>query len=190
MKSTIFWYSEFWRIAPPPLHILSTPNVESLAQASKISEPHHRAEWVWLSVQFVWPTAGLCECCPRAAVGLHCPHLSLSRPASSLLLCTTAGSATEHSVDVERDITGCNSPTPNSKVTLRLMSVAMSAGYMLGHQTLGPMDKRYTSRDEVGFVFWMEFFQAAPTKIKKKNTFISPIWMALRPLARQSMTAS
>lgn len=87
----------------PPEHTISPPNVESLTQASKISELHQQAEWAWLSAQFAWPTAVLCECCPRAAVGLCCPHPSPSRWASSSsLLRTTAGSGTEHSVVVER----------------------------------------------------------------------------------------
>lgn len=67
-------------------------------------------------------------------MGIRGPHPSPSRMASAPLLRTTAGSWTEHSVDVERDITGYNSPTPTRKVTPRLMSVVVFAGYMLGHQ--------------------------------------------------------
>lgn len=67
-------------------------------------------------------------------MGICGPHPSLSRMASAPLIRTTAGSWTEHSVDVERDITGYNPPTPTRKVTPRLMSVVVFAGYMLGHQ--------------------------------------------------------
>lgn len=152
----------------PRGHNISTPNVESLAQALNISELLQRAEWVRLSAQFVRPTAGLSKCCPRAAVGLLCcPHPSPLRLASSLLHWTTAGSWTElQSVDVERDITGCNSPTPTRKVTLRLMSVVRSASYMLGHRKLGPVDEM-TSRDAVGFV---EVFGWRPFKLCPQKT--------------------
>lgn len=67
-------------------------------------------------------------------MGICGPHPSLSRMASAPLIRTTAGSWTEHSVDVERDITGYNPPTPTRKVTPRLMSVVVFAGYMLGHR--------------------------------------------------------
>lgn len=67
-------------------------------------------------------------------MGICGPHPSLLRMASAPLIRTTAGSWTEHSVDVERDITGYNPPTPTRKVTPRLMSVVVFAGYMLGHQ--------------------------------------------------------
>lgn len=157
------------RDAPPREHNISTPNVESLAQALNISELLQRAEWVRLSAQFVRPTAGLSKCCPRAAVGwCCCPHPSPLRLASSLLHWTTAGSWTElHSVDVERDITGCNSPTLTRKVTLRLMSVVRSASYMLGHRKLGPVDKRWLQGIAVGFV---EVFGWRPFKLRPQKT--------------------
>lgn len=76
-------------------------------------------------------------------MGICGPHPSPLRMASSPLLRTIAGSWTEHSVDVERDITGYNSPTPTRKVIPRLISVLMSAGYSLAYQ------KTWTSACEV-----------------------------------------
>lgn len=53
-------------------------------------------------------------CCPRAVVDFG-PLLAVG---------------SEHSVDVERDRTGYNSLALTREVTLRLMSVVISAGYM------------------------------------------------------------
>lgn len=152
MRTDIFDSPKVEERRPPALSIRPTSEA-SLRQASKISHLHQWAEWVWLSAQFVWPTVALCECCPRAAVGICCPHPSPSRPASSLLLRTTTGSGTEHSVAEERDLTGYNSPTPSRKVTQRLMSLAMSAGYMFGHHWLGPLLDQ--GHGELDWSFWL-----------------------------------
>lgn len=61
---------------------------------------------------------------PTAAASSGCPHGPSIEMSPSLLHWTTAASRNEpHSVDVEGDITGYNSPTPTRTVTGRLMSV-------------------------------------------------------------------
>lgn len=163
-----FWCSKIWEAAPPhpptppsPALIFSTPNWSLSHKLLNLGELLHWAERVWLSAQFVRPTAGLCKCCPSAAVGLHCPHRSPLRPASSLLHWATAGSGTVlHSLDVERDITGFNSPTPTRKVTRRLMSVVRSAGYMLGPSQTWASGREMTSRSAVGHgEFWLRLLK-------------------------------
>lgn len=58
---------------------------------------------------------------PTAAASSGCPHGPSIEVSSSLLQWTTAASRNEpHSVDVEGDITGYNSPTPTRTVTGRL----------------------------------------------------------------------
>lgn len=153
-NSTLIWKEKKhlpipWKSCLSARSIAST-NVESVTQALKINELHQWAEWVWLAAQFVWPTAALWECCHRAAVGTCCPYPSPLRLTSCLLLRTTAGSWTEHSVVVARDIRGNSFPTPIWKVTSRLMRVTMSAGYMLCHHKCGVvLDKGYGGLTEV-----------------------------------------
>lgn len=150
------WCSKIWE-EMPPAHISSPYQMWSVSQRIEY-EQAPPASWVslTLSSQFVRPTAGLSKCCPRAAVDLHCPLRSPLRLAASLLDWTSAGSGTElQSVDVERDITGCNSLTPTRKVTLRLMRVAKSAGYMFGCWKLGPVAKRWLQGMQT--VFLKEF---------------------------------
>lgn len=148
--------------APLPSRSSSRHQMWSLShKLLNLGELLHWAGRVWLSAQFVRPTAGLCKCCPRAAVGLHCPHRSPLRPASSLLHWATAGSGTVlHSLDVERDITGFNSPTPTRKVTRRLMSVVRSAGYMLGPSETWASGQEMTSRSTVCHgEFWLRLLK-------------------------------
>lgn len=66
-----------------PYALLLHTNCELVSQGLHISELLQQAKWVPLSAQFVRQTAGLCKCCPGAAVGLHCPHPSLFRLSSS-----------------------------------------------------------------------------------------------------------
>lgn len=175
VKSAIFWNWILERYDP---YLFAKCGVCQAGFANQWTLP---ASWVSSNLCTVClaKCRDVCVCCPRAAVGLCCPHPSPSRPTSSLLLKTTAGSRTKHSVDVERDITGSNSPTPTTKVTLRLMSVAMWSGEMLGHLELEPLDARSLQGIQGGFLksFWMVF---SPSCVYKTPLVVVYLWTLLK----------
>lgn len=115
----------------------------------------------WASVESSHPAT--------AAASSSCPHGLSIEMSWSLLDWTTAASRNEpRSVDVEGDITDCNSPTPTRTAALRLMSVCKVCQLHAWPSKAGTSGQEMTSRG----------FSERRCLLGLQKPLISSIWIA------------